>query len=436
MRWALCGGILLTAGCVTHRGPWRLEPPPPAADGVELILLANTAPATSDNQRIAARLHDVLAEDRPRLVLWLGNMAATPRASATPLAVRRGPRCSLLDNAWAGSNAALAQTVRTHAGPDGFGTVGVHDHRCGHGAALRPELSLDEPPDSPEPLDSPGPPDSPDPWSDSLHPFRMPATHYVLRVLDDGSTQIRARCADGTCRFDRTPAPSERRPLVDLVVVDLSPWLYPSSEPAARRRDEQQVQALDVLLQTLAQTPPRAAPPRLLVSSVPVEAAGEHGLGTLRPDATVHNLPTELQTLLVEGHFAGVLAAHDRSLYATPDLSDALKRADRIWLRTPVFQVVAGAVSRPNNRAAMALRRRRVRRSQAFHPPVWSDHAGFAVVHLLPDQARITLHARRGRRWETASMPVPLRPEPHPATTPSPVMTPCRDCPPIPAIER
>jgi hypothetical protein len=84
----------------------------------------------------------------------------------------------------------------------------------------------------------------------------------------------------------------------------------------------------------------------------------------------------------------------------------------------------------------MALRPRRLRTSQAYAPPLWSDHAGFAVVHVRGEQAELSLHARRGRHWETASLEVPLRPSPHPPRTPSPHMGPCRDCPAIPASER
>ena len=113
-----------------------------------------------------------------------------------------------------------------------------------------------------------------------------------------------------------------------------------------------------------------------------------------------------------------------------------IKRADRAWLHAPVFQVVAGAVARPNRRAGMAMRPRRMRTSQAHAPEVWSDHPGFAVVHLREGTARLELHARRGRHWETAAITVPLRPAPHPARTPSPHMAACRDCPPIPASER
>ncbi len=394
------------ASCVTHRGPWRLEAPP-SDPGVELVLLANVSPADRRTRAVAARLDETLAEDRPRVVLWLGNVASSPRNSATPLATRRGPRCTDPAMAWESpAAAALAQSVHDHAEGRSFATMGVDDQRCRHRADL-----LDADP--------------------SLHPWRMPASHYLLRVFDDGSVSIPTRCSDGGCVLE-DEAPTTAKPLVELVVVDLSPWLYPAEDPTERRDDDSQVAALEALLSLVAQTPPRAAPPRLLVSSVPVEAAGEHGMGALRPDATYHNLPVSLQQMLVEGHFVGVLAAHDRSLYASADISDAIKRADRAWLGTPVFQVAAGATSHPNARAGMALRRRRVRQSQAFVPDAWSDHPGFAVVHLGPENARVTLHARRGRRWETASLRVPLRPEPHPPATRSPVMAPCRDCPAIP----
>jgi hypothetical protein len=404
--------MLLAMGCVAHRGPWRLDPAGGEAsepEGVALVLLANVAPEDRGARAVATRVEQVLAEDRPRVVLWLGNVAAAPMTSATPFAERRGPRCAALATAWAGpAGAALAQAVGPTDDERSFGVPGVLDHRCGHAPALQ----------------------AGQPWS-------MPGVHYVLRVHSDGRVVRRAACNDGGCVFDEVVGGTDDvQPLVDLVVIDLAPWLHPSTDGVARGRNAQTVQALEALLTAVAEAPPEAAPPRLLVSSVPVEAGGEHGLGALWPDATFHGLPVHLQTMLVEGHFAGVLAGHDRSLYATADLTDAIKRSDRAWLRKPVFQVTAGAVSRPNRRATMALRRPRLRTSQAHAPPVWSDHAGFAVVHLGGEAARIELHARRGRHWETASLTVPLRPLPHPVRTPSPHMAPCRDCPAIPASER
>ncbi len=398
-------------GCVTHRGPWRLDADgaPDDGEGVELVLLANVAPEDRGARAVAQEVEQLLAEERPRIVLWLGNVSAPPLHSATPRAERRGPRCSEPDAAWSGpATTALAQRIGPPSGTPSFAVGGVLDHRCGASAALR-----------------------------QARPWRMPATHYVLRVYTDGSVEERAACGDEGCRFAEVkPSAGANPPLMDLVMIDLSPWLHPSDDAAARHRDAREVDALEAMLAAIAAVPPEAAPPRLLVTSVPVEAAGEHGLGTLWPDASFHGLPVPLQNVLVEGHFAGVLAGHDRSLYASEDLSNAIKRADRAWLGTPVFQVVAGAVSRPNRRAAMALRRQRVRTSQAYSPRLWSDHAGFAVVRVRGEEAEIILHARRGRHWEQASMTVPLRPAPHPVRTPSPHMGPCRDCPPIPASDR
>lgn len=404
--------MLLATGCVTHRGPWRVEhetASAPAPDGVELVLLANIAPEDRGARAVADRVERALTDERPRIVLWLGNVLAAPMPSATPLAQRRGPRC-LDDEPWAAPAAStLARAVGTSPS---FAVGGALDHRCGARLGLEPTANHGA-------------------------PWRVPAPHYVLRVHADGSVHERITCRDGGCTFAETKgSPPSSRALVDLVVVDLSPWLHPSDDPKLRTSDELQVQALDALLTAVAGVPPEGAPPRLLVSNVPVEAGGEHGLGALWPEATFHALPHQLQRLLVDGHFAGVLSGHDRSLQATDDLSDAIKRADRAWLTAPVFQVVAGAVSKPNRRPAMALRPRRVRHSQAYVPPVWSDHPGFATVRLSHERAEVVLHARRGRHWERASMVVPLRPPPHPARTPSPHMAPCRDCPPIPASER
>lgn len=407
--------MLLATGCVIHRGAWRIEPDAApaegsAGDGVELVLLAGIAPEDRGARAVVARVEQRLADERPRVVLWLGDVAAAPMISATPRAQRRGPRCLAVDEALAGpAMTTLTAAVAASASERSFAIPGVLDHRCGHGSALR----------------------------EAGWPWRVPGTHAVLRVHTDGSVTQRAACSDGHCAFDDAAAPAGGpAPLVDLVMIDLAPWLHPAADPAARRRDELQVQALEALLTHVAAVPAEAAPPRLLVSNAPLEAGGEHGLGTLWPDATYHVMPPHLQAMLVEGHFAGVLAGYDRSLQATADLSDAVKRSDRAWLRAPVFQVVAGAVSAPNRRAGMAIRPKRLRTSQAYAPPVWSDHPGFAVVRLRGEAAELELHARRGRHWETTSLRVPLRPAPLPSRTPSPHMAPCRDCPPIPASER
>lgn len=412
--------MLLETGCVTHRGPWRVEheaaeianaatATTATTDGVELVLLSNLAPEDRGARAVATRVEHELTNDRPRIVLWLGDVAAAPLLSATPSAQRRGPRCTEMSETWTAP--AAATLARATGTTPSFGVMGVLDHRCGSSPTQES--------------------------SDGLLPWRMPGSHYVIRVFADGSVQERIVCGDGNCTFAKaSPAATEVRPLVDLVVVDLAPWIHPSDDPSRRSDDERRTQSLEALLTAVAGVPPEGAPPRLLVSNVPVEAGGEHGLGALWPDATFHGLPTRLQQMLIEGHFAGVLAGYDRSLQATDDLAGALKRSDRAWLRAPVFQVVAGAVSRPNRRASMALRSRRVRRSQAYSPPLWSDHAGFAVVRLHAERAELTLHAYRGRHWESASMVVPLRPSAHPNRTPSPHMAPCRDCPAIPASER
>ncbi|MEM7160264.1 MAG: hypothetical protein AAF799_45925 [Myxococcota bacterium] len=412
------GLLLLAAGCVTHRGSWHTLgtsdhhiAPTDAEPAVEVVLLANLAPEDRRAAKVATRVEEILAEDRPRVVVWLGNVAGEPFRTVTPRAARRGPRCNPLESAWSTPAAArLAAAVRREAPEHGFATVGELDHRCGYGPQLR---------------------------ASEEGPWQMPGTHYVLRVHGDGQVRVTTSCGAGACSFAAEPTePPSAKPLVDLVVVDLSPWLHPSADPRARRADDLEVQALEALLTAIGDSPAEAGPPRLLVRSVPIEAAAEHGLGTLWPDATFSTMPPTLRSLVVRGYFAGVLSAHDRSLTATADLFEPIKRGDRAWLEAPTFQVGAGAVSAPNTRPAMSLRRRRVRFSQAYRPDIASDHAGFAVLTVRPHDADVTLHAHRHGHWETASMTVPLRPPPHAMRTPSPPMGPCRDCPQIPANER
>lgn len=401
---------MLAAGCVTHAGAWRsaAEPAATTAGTVDLVVVANTAPAGRSSHIVAKRVAQTLGTEGPKVLVWLGDVAAAPMRSASPLAQRRGPRC--LDPATALDNPALAPLV-TAARPrfdngQALAAIGPSDHRCGHAQALQ---------------------------SGTLPPTPS-ASHFAARVLASGKLELWARCDDGSCQFERTAATDDDA-IADLIVIDPSPWLYPGDTPQEKQRDELSLLALDTLLLALA-SDPAPSPPRLLISSIPVEAAGEHGLGALWPDATFHTMPPALQDALVEGRFAGVIGAYDRSSSAVVDLFNPIKRSDRMWLSHPMFQVQVGALAAANRRPAMARRRRRVRQSQAFRPPTFSDHPGFAVIHLGAEQAELTLHAYRRGHWESTTIAAPLRPKAHPPRTPTPVMTPCRDCPAIPVNER
>ena len=239
------GLLLLAAGCVTHRGAWHtggtsdhhMEASTDADPTVEVVLVANLAPEDGGAEAVASRVEEILAVDRPRVVLWLGNVAGQPFRTVTPREARRGPRCSLLESAWStGAAATLAAAVKREAPKHAFATVGELDHRCGYGPQIR---------------------------ANEQGPWQVPGTHYVLRVHADGQVQVTASCRQGACSFTPPTNTASSEPLVDLVVVDLSPWLHPSEQPEARRADELEVQAMEALLTEVGNAPAESGPPRL-----------------------------------------------------------------------------------------------------------------------------------------------------------------------------
>jgi hypothetical protein len=143
-----------------------------------------------------------------------------------------------------------------------------------------------------------------------------------------------------------------------------------------------------------------------------------------------------LADAVVAGRFVGSVGAYDHALYATADLTDAIKRSDKAWVAAPLFQLVSGSASWPDARPAAADRRLRYFRGNAYRPPIYSDHAGFAVLHVRGEALRAELWAHRRGHWEAQPIALDLTPAPHPAETPSPVMTPCLRCQEKPANER
>ena len=174
-------------------------------------------------------------------------------------------------------------------------------------------------------------------------------------------------------------------------------------------------------------------PPRVLVSNYPVEAAGFHGNGGGDPDSSVHTLAPPVTRALQAGVFVGAIAGHDRATYASEDISDGTLRSNRVFLPHPVFQVVSGAASRPDVRSSW--RRLRFNSSIALLPERYTPRAGYAVVRF-GDAPEATLHAYRGGRWQTASVPLTLQPETRPALVRVPSMAPCMRCPAVPYNEQ
>jgi hypothetical protein len=361
---------------------------------------------------VASELDAVLdAEERAGrvpVVLWLGNQVFP----GGPVPGDGDRDCTGVADAWTEPGpAALAATVRRHAaaGTASFAALGHREWACGH-----PETEL-------QPDIDAGP-----------HPWAMPDHNYVVRVAADGSTRIVSACSEaGEVQCGIEGDAKESGALVDLVVIDAVPWVLPP-EPGtpADARAEASLAQQAALLAGLSRMDPASSPPRILVSHVPVETSGIHGQGGLEPTATFRQLPAPLRQALRDGAFVGVVSAHDRSLQATADVSDAVKRSAKEWLAAPVFQVVSGASSRPDGHAPFTPRQIRGYQGMALVPDLYSTHPGFARIVLGPDRVDLVLHARHGRRWKTAGMSFALQRPPHPAETTSPSTAPCLRCDP------
>lgn len=389
-------------GCVVQRGSGFSSEQPPAAaqpeQGVSLVLLGDAGGPTRTASKVAQRLRTVLegerASGRTTVVLWAGDNVLPKGLLAD---------CPESGDPWQREgSAALADVVRAHiaAGQPSFAVAGEVEHRCDLLSSQRRE--------QPE-----------------THPFVMPAPQYTVGVGLQGETAVTRTCTNEGCRLHPGPDPT----VIELVMVDTVPWVQP--DPAA---GEPILRALDHLLADLEQTAGRS-PPRILVTHLPVEAAGVHGMGGHDADATIHTLYPPLRRAVVAGAFDGVLAAHDRASYVHPDLTQAIKRSDRVWLKQPLWQVVSGAASRPVGSSARILPRTRYYTSDAYVPLSYTPSAGFAVVRIDGNELQATLHARR-LRWQHSTVSMPVASPPHRTETASPNMEPCLRCPDIPAHAR
>ncbi len=390
-----------TSGCLTHRAhQWERTDatPPVAAGGASLVIVGDPGAPGRAPAAVAAGVSQTLAAERAAgrspVVLWLGDNLLNARGRL---------ECAAASSAWTRPGVdALASVVRSHtqSGGAAFTLPGETAYRCGARESLR---------------------------RDPEHPAAQPGIHYVVDLLSSGATRIASTCNDGAC----TALPedgSTAAPLVtaQLVFVDLTPWIA-GARPAQRDVD---LRSLDALMTALQQTP---GPPRILVANYPVEAAGYHGDGGGDPDSTVHTLAPPVGRALAAGVFVGTIAGHDRATYASRDITDGTIRGDRVFLPHAVFQVVSGAASAPD--VHHGWRRLRFNSSVALVPERYTPRAGYAVLRLGESSAA-TLHAYRGGRWQTAIVPVTLRPAARPRLVDVPNTNPCLRCPEIPYNER
>jgi hypothetical protein len=399
---AIIGLGLAAPACAIERGRgWDTPAPPvaaaPAAPTVSLLLLGEAGFPGPTTAATAAEVARTLDDHRRRrvatIVLWLGDAVGPD-----------GLGCPTSADPWAREGVAeLARVVRTHQvqGGSSYAVLGAHEWRCG-----RPELAFQTAQVGP-------------------HPWSLPAANYVVRVARDGATRVVSFCSGNLC----TVEPPADGTLVELVVLDTTAWLAPPPEAAAAvQASLSQQQALLATLELTA----TASAPRLLVTHHPIETAGPHGQGGLFPDSAYFLHADAVRRAVDRGLFAGVLSGHDRSLSGTRDITDAVKRSSRHWLKHPVFQVVSGGAARPDGAPAGGRRGWVYYQGQALKPDLLSNRAGFAEVVVTPTDFAARLHQRKAGRWRTAEVRVPHGRPPHPVETPSPVMDPCLHCDPVP----
>jgi hypothetical protein len=397
--------LALALGCAVERGRrWDTPAPPLAPDAaptVSLLLIGGAGFPGRTAARTAAEVERTLADHQrrgvPTVVLWLGDAVGDAGL---------GPGCGSPGDAWSAPGTGdLARVVRAHQARGGasFAVLGRHEWRCG-----APELAFQTGQGGP-------------------HPWQLPAANYVVRVQPDGGTRVVSFCSAGLC----TVEPAEDGALVDLVVLDTVAWLAPPPEGTRGAAAAQTVLTQQAaLLAALDLTARPGGPPRVLVTHHPVETAGVHGQGGLWPDSAFFLHAEPLRRAVARGDFAGVVSGHDRTLSATGDLFDAVKRSSRFWLKRPVFQVVAGGAAYPDVQGG---RRGWVYYGgQSLKPDLMSNRAGFAELVVTPTSFAARLHQRRRGRWRAAELKIPAVRPPHPAETASPVMDPCLYCDPVP----
>jgi len=376
------------------------EEKPQGQAGARLLVFGDAGEPGRDQDRVRAQFAQViensLAAGEKPIVLWLGDNLGPRGPASESLAHTRRKTCVSVNQA--AGTPGLARLIT--AGVASYAVLGERDWQCG----------------APELLFHNGAPTS-------THPWVMPTHNYVVRVGADGSSAVVSACTpEQVC----TLSPATIAPLVELVLLDSAAWLsrHPKGSPA----DLQAVASMDQQVSLLGalQAQPTSAP-RLLVMHHPVETAGPHGQGGGLADSAFLFHHPRLQQALRDGMFRGVLSAHDRSLQVIDELADGVKRSSRVWLDYPVFQVVAGATSKPDGRPGAGPRRWKFYQGQALEPTLHSTHAGFAELWIEAKRITARLHAHR-RQWEVGEVVIPVAAPAFAEQTPSPGMEPCLNC--------
>lgn len=396
--------------CLLQRGHAWDEPSPslPAGDAegpISVIAIGDPVPGPTA-KRVARRVDELLASEREAgrvpIVVWLGDNVFPSGPTSASESAHPTPGCLALGESLARPGVdALASTVRRFqaSGGHAFAVLGDRDWRCGE-----PDLEFTD-------------------EVDPAIPWLMPDYNYVVALGRDGAARIASACEGSTCSVGGGGD-------VQLVMLDVTPWIHqPAADAPHADAAEHSLSQLNALVGAL-EASREDAPPRILITHIPIESSGYHGQGGGKPDATFYNFPPALKDALQSGLFAGVVSGHERSLQATADVGYWVKRTAKVWFDKPVFQVVSGAAGHPDALAPFTPKQLPYFNSIAIQPDAETTRAGFAQLVFDRETATIVLHAKAGRKWRSAAISSPLRPEPHPAESPSPVMTPCLHCDP------
>jgi hypothetical protein len=390
VRWwsAVTLALLFGSFGCRHRGEaWRAELEPIPNPAIELFVigqpresLATRAVADElDRQLQAAR-----AAQRPAIVVWLGIDLGPPGPEQSGACPGAAPL-------FLTPNLAHLGDVVTRAVEDGassWGLPGPDAWRCGRAgfeAAATPR------------------------------PYSQPGVAYLLRVDQSGAVELAWPCVSEPCELE----PPSQPPLVELVLLDLSYWVFPELGPDDL--NEALITQQRELLDALAAQP---GPPRLLISPIPIESAGTRGLGGRKQRTSFRYLPEFVQEAVAAGMFVGAIGALERDLQLSVDLSNSIVRGDRCFVDRPIFEVVSGSAGGAGHTLPSS-------RGGSLLPDLWSEHPGFAQLLISPDRADVRVHARVGGRWRAAAVVLPLDPAPLPALREPPTISPCLGCDPV-----